>query len=104
MVLPPAPPGPPPKQTHPFDFHGMPVQEAYRHLNEYQRRVSPEQLMATKLEIMRPYKTRNMAVGGGLIAFVLGVYVYSMYKTGHDDFDTVPLPRPPSTPNASKPV
>ncbi|KAJ3172510.1 hypothetical protein HDU88_005838 [Geranomyces variabilis] len=104
-VLPPAPPAPTPKQSHPLDFHGMPVQDAYRRINAIERKMTPEELMATKLQIMRPYRTRNMAVGGGLLAFVLGVYCYSMYKTGHDDFDTIPanIPRPPSTPDASKP-
>ncbi|KAJ3013746.1 hypothetical protein HKX48_005533 [Thoreauomyces humboldtii] len=84
----------------------MPVQEAYRQLNAVQRSMTPDQLMAAKLDIMRPYRTRNILVGGGLLGFVFGVYAYSMYKTGHDDFDTLPatIPRPPSTPDASKPV
>ncbi|KAI8822553.1 uncharacterized protein EV422DRAFT_566233 [Fimicolochytrium jonesii] len=92
MANPPTPAAPPRPQSHPLDFAGMPVTEAYKHINRIERRMTPEQLMQAKMQIMRPYKTRNMAVGGGLIAFVLGIYVYSMYKTGHDDFD-IPVPR-----------
>ncbi|KAI9090861.1 hypothetical protein DFS34DRAFT_636722 [Phlyctochytrium arcticum] len=89
-------PLPHPGASHPFDFSGMPVAEAYKHLNAYQRHLTPDQYMQAKLTIMRPYRARNMLVGGILLGGVAGIFVYSMYKTKPDDFMTVPPPAPPS--------
>ncbi|KND03708.1 uncharacterized protein SPPG_08911 [Spizellomyces punctatus DAOM BR117] len=96
MAHPPPLPTAPQQPAHPFDFHNMPVQEAYRHLNAYQRSMTPEQLMAAKMEIMRPYRKRNMIVGGILLGGTLAIFGYSMYKTGRDDFDNIPMPPPSS--------
>ncbi|KAI9012877.1 hypothetical protein BC832DRAFT_548241 [Gaertneriomyces semiglobifer] len=64
--------------------------------------MGPEQLMATKMEIMKPYRRRNAMLGGALIAGVAAVFVYSMYKTGTDEFDNIPMPPPPAVPESTK--
>ncbi|KAI8905811.1 hypothetical protein EDD86DRAFT_210869 [Gorgonomyces haynaldii] len=51
------------------------------------RKMSAEQLKQYKLSLLRPHRTRNFAVAGGLFAFCLGIYYVSMRKTASDDFD-----------------
>ena len=50
---------------------------------------SPEQLKAYKFQLLKPYRTRNAMVAGGLFALCGAIYGYSMYKTKADDFDAL---------------
>lgn len=38
--------------------------------------MSPEQLMQAKMEIMRPYRRRNMMMGGGLLVATLAICMF----------------------------
>ncbi|KAI8986346.1 hypothetical protein BDB01DRAFT_849406 [Pilobolus umbonatus] len=40
----------------------------------------------------KPFAVRNLVTLGGLLAFVSGVYTYSLLAVKQDDFSDVPLP------------
>jgi hypothetical protein len=47
----------------------MTPEEAYSKLGQLQQQLPPEEFEVVKEQIMKPYRTRNRAVGLGLIGF-----------------------------------
>ncbi|KAJ3320275.1 hypothetical protein HDV06_005419 [Boothiomyces sp. JEL0866] len=49
-------------------------------------KMTHEQQQHYKRMLLRPYRTKNLQVGGVIIGFVGLIYGYTMYKTQQDDF------------------
>ncbi|KAI8913715.1 hypothetical protein BC831DRAFT_489968 [Entophlyctis helioformis] len=63
------------------------LQENYRRLQQLESQLSPEELREVKLQAMRPYRTRNIALSLGLFGSMLAIYGYTMYKMRPDNFN-----------------
>lgn len=51
------------------------------------RNMDHEQLKEYKRTLLKPYRSKNRLVAGGLFALVGAIFAASMYKTRADDFD-----------------
>jgi len=49
------------------------------------------------VELVRPFRNRNMAVGAALFAFTAAVYAYSMVAVKQEDFSNI-TPDPAAPP------
>ncbi|KAJ3050959.1 hypothetical protein HK097_008069 [Rhizophlyctis rosea] len=67
----PLPPSYQKQPAHPLDYSNLSVGEAYKHYNKLARQLSPEQLQAFKINLIKPYRTKNALLGGGLLASAL---------------------------------
>ncbi|KAK5664803.1 Cytochrome c oxidase assembly factor 3, mitochondrial [Batrachochytrium dendrobatidis] len=65
----------------------FPVDQTAEHIRHLEQTMTPEELRKYKLQILRPYRTRNMVLSMGLFGSVAAIYAYTMYKMRPDDFN-----------------
>jgi hypothetical protein len=53
---------------------------------QFEASLSPAQLKIYKQEFTRKHRVKNLFVGGIIMSGIVGIYLYSMKKTGRDDF------------------
>lgn len=73
------------KPINPFHTGGMDVGAAYRQIENAKRLYGQEAVEELKRQAMAQYRIKNMALGGGLMAFGAAIYAYSVWKTKKED-------------------
>ncbi|KAI8847307.1 hypothetical protein BC829DRAFT_490752 [Chytridium lagenaria] len=72
-----------------INIHTIPDDQAYANLRTLEKQLPADQFEILRERVMKPYRTRNLALGLTLVGFTGAMFAYSMYKTKIEDFDSV---------------
>jgi len=76
-------------RKHPLDTSGMNVGEAYKQIEHAKRVYGEDAIEKLKRQLTAQYRNKNMMLGGGLMAFGIGIYSYSIWKTKAEDIQDI---------------
>ncbi|KAH6568795.1 hypothetical protein BASA50_003055 [Batrachochytrium salamandrivorans] len=65
----------------------VPYEQVENDIRLLGKKMTAEELRQYKLQALRPYRTRNIALSMGLFGSVAAIYIYTMYKMKPDDFN-----------------